>query len=59
MACPWKGMKFESTKEKMFSFRTDEKTLEKLDVIAQNKGISRAEAIRQMIELHFAEIISC
>ena len=56
-SCPWKGMKFEDTKDRTFQLRMDEETLRKLDALAKHDGVSRSAVIRACIEYQYETTI--
>ncbi len=55
-SCPWKGMKFENTKDRRINLRIDDETLEKLDALAKLDGSSRSAVIRDCIEFRYKKL---
>lgn len=57
MAAMKKGTKLtDNPKDYMLRVRMDKKTVDKLDVICKNQGVSRSEVVRNGIELQYQKL---
>lgn len=45
----------ENPKDKLIQVRTDSETLEKLDYVSKNTGLSKSEVVRKGIEIQYEE----